>query len=47
MLVSSSDLSELANLCDAVLALRHGSIVARIDRTDRLDEERVHEAIAT
>jgi len=47
VLVSSSDLSELANLCDAVLALRHGSIVARIDRTDRLDEERVHEAIAT
>ena len=47
VLLSSSDLSELANLCDAVLALRHGSIVARIDRTDRLDEERVHAAIVT
>jgi ABC-type sugar transport system ATPase subunit len=47
VLLSSSDLSELANLCDAVLALRHGSIVARIDRGDRLDEERVHTAIAT
>ena len=32
VLLSSSDLAELANLCDAVLALRHGSIVARIER---------------
>jgi ABC-type sugar transport system ATPase subunit len=47
VLLSSSDLSELANVCDAVLALRHGGIVARIERTDRLDEERVHAAIAT
>ena len=47
VLLASSDLSELANLCDGVLALRHGSIVARIDRGDRLDEERVHAAIAT
>jgi ribose transport system ATP-binding protein len=47
VLLSSSDLSELAHLCDAVLALRHGSVVARIDRSGRLDEERVHAAIAT
>jgi ribose transport system ATP-binding protein len=47
VLLASSDLSELAHLCDAVLALRHGSIVARIERSDRLDEERVHAAIAT
>jgi len=47
VLLSSSDLSELANLCDAVLALRHGDIVARIGRADGLDEERVHTAIAT
>ena len=47
VLLASSDLSELANLCDSVLALRHGSIVARIERGDRLDEERVHAAIAT
>ena len=47
VLLSSSDLSELANVCDTVLALRHGGIVARIERTDRLDEERVHAAIAT
>jgi hypothetical protein len=30
-----------------VLALRNGRIVARIDRGERLDEERVHTAIAT
>jgi ribose transport system ATP-binding protein len=47
VLLSSSDLSELANVCDAVLALRHGGVVARIERGDRLDEERVHAAIAT
>ncbi len=47
VLLSSSDLSELAHVCDAVLALRHGGIVARIERGDRLDEERVHTAIAT
>jgi ABC-type sugar transport system ATPase subunit len=47
VLLSSSDLSELAHLCDAVLALRHGGIVARIGRADGLDEERVHTAIAT
>jgi ABC-type sugar transport system ATPase subunit len=47
VLLSSSDLSELANVCDTVLALRHGGIVARIERTERLDEERVHAAIAT
>jgi ABC-type sugar transport system ATPase subunit len=45
VLLSSGDLSELANLCDAVLALRHGSVVSRVDRADRLDEERLHEAI--
>ena len=47
VLLSSSDLSELAHVCDAVMALRHGGIVARIERGDRLDEERVHTAIAT
>jgi ABC-type sugar transport system ATPase subunit len=47
VLLSSSDLSELAHLCNAVLALRHGGIVARIEGVDRLDEERVHAAIAT
>jgi ABC-type sugar transport system ATPase subunit len=46
VLLASSDLSELASLCDTVLALRHGSIVTRIERGNRLDEERVHAAIA-
>jgi ribose transport system ATP-binding protein len=47
VLLSSSDLSELASVCDAVLAVRHGNIVARIERTDRVDEAQVHAAIAT
>ncbi len=47
VLLSSSDLSELAHTCDAVLALRHGAVVARIQRGEGLDEERVHTAIAT
>jgi ABC-type sugar transport system ATPase subunit len=45
VLLNSSDLSELALLCDAVLALRQGRIVARIERGDGLDEERMHAAI--
>jgi ABC-type sugar transport system ATPase subunit len=45
VLLNSSDLSELARLCDAVLALRHGHVAARIERADGLDEARVHAAI--
>ena len=45
VLLSSSDLSELANVCDTVLALHHGRIADRIERTDRFDEKRVHAAI--
>jgi ribose transport system ATP-binding protein len=45
VLLSSSDLSELAQLCDAVLALRHGRIVARLDSPESRDEERIHAAI--
>ena len=47
VLLDSSDLSELAHVCDAVLALRKGRIASRIERGDCLDEERVHAAIAT
>ena len=47
VLLDSSDLSELAHVCDAVFALRKGRIVSRIERTDRLDEDRIHAAIAT
>ncbi len=46
VLLSSSDFSELAGLCDAVLALRHADIVSRIDRTDALSEQRIHAAVA-
>jgi ABC-type sugar transport system ATPase subunit len=46
-LLNSSDLSELARSCDAVLALRRGRVVARIDRADGLNEARVHAAIVT
>ena len=48
VLLASTDLSELTRLCDAVLALRHGRIASRIDRSDgseRIEEERLHAAI--
>ena len=45
LLMKSSDLAELALMCDAVLAFHHGGIVARIER-DELDEPRLHGAIA-
>ena len=44
VVVSSSDLAELARLCDAVLALRQGTIVARLEGQD-LDEARMRTAI--
>jgi ABC-type sugar transport system ATPase subunit len=44
VLVNSSDLAELARLCDGVLALRHGRIVEHFERT-RLDEKRLRTAI--
>jgi len=42
VLLSSSDLSEVAALCDAVLVMRQGRIVSRIERSDGLDEARLH-----
>jgi ABC-type sugar transport system ATPase subunit len=44
LLINSSDLGELALLCDAVLAFHHGRIAARIER-DGLDEPRLYAAI--
>jgi ribose transport system ATP-binding protein len=44
-LIASSDLAELARLCDAVLTVRYGSIVARIKRADGLDESKLRSAI--
>jgi ABC-type sugar transport system ATPase subunit len=41
VLLSSSDLSELTTLCDAVLVMRHGHIVSRVERNE-LDEARLH-----
>ena len=44
LLMNSSDLAELALMCDAVLAFHHGRIAARIERSE-LDEPRLHAAI--
>jgi ABC-type sugar transport system ATPase subunit len=44
-LVHSSDLGELARLCDAVLAVRQGRIAAALDRSADLDEPRLRVAI--
>src|ERR1043166_8701618 len=44
LLMNSSDLAELALMCDAVLAFHHGRIVARMDRS-ALDEPRLRAAI--
>jgi ABC-type sugar transport system ATPase subunit len=45
ILVNSSDLAELARLCDSVLAVRHGRIVATLARSDGLDEPKLRAAI--
>ena len=44
VLMNSSNLAELALVCDAVLAFHHGHIAARIERSE-LDEQRLHTAI--
>jgi ribose transport system ATP-binding protein len=44
VVVSSSDLAELTRLCDAVLALRQGKVVERVERGG-LDETRLRHAI--
>ena len=45
VLVSSSDLAELARVCDSVLAVRNRRIASRIERKDGLDEGRLRAAI--
>jgi ABC-type sugar transport system ATPase subunit len=45
VLVSSSDLAELTRVCDAICALHHGKITARLDRAKGFDEQRLHAAI--
>jgi ABC-type sugar transport system ATPase subunit len=44
-LINSSDLGELARLCDSVLAVRQGRIAAMLDRTQGLDEPKLRAAI--
>ena len=46
VIVSSSDLAELARLCETVLAIRDRKIVNRIDRTSSMDEGRLRGFLA-
>jgi ABC-type sugar transport system ATPase subunit len=43
--VSSSDLGELARLCDSVLAMRGRQIVSRVERADGMNEARLRAAL--
>jgi ribose transport system ATP-binding protein len=45
VLVTSSDLAELARLCDRVLTVRDGRIAATLTRADGLDEPKLRAAI--
>jgi len=44
-LIYSSDLGELARLCDRVLAVRQGRITASLDRRAGIDESKLRNAI--
>jgi ABC-type sugar transport system ATPase subunit len=44
-LIHSSDLGELARLCDSVLAVRQGHVAATLDRAQGLDEPKLRAAI--
>jgi ABC-type sugar transport system ATPase subunit len=45
VLIRSSDLAELALICDGILALHQGRIVDRLARSEGFDEKRLHAAI--
>jgi ABC-type sugar transport system ATPase subunit len=45
VLINSSDLAELARLCDTVLAVRQGRITTALDRSGGLDEAKLRAAI--
>jgi ABC-type sugar transport system ATPase subunit len=45
VLINSSDLGELARLCDSVLAVRQGRIAATLDRAAGFDEPKLRAAI--
>jgi ABC-type sugar transport system ATPase subunit len=44
-MIYSSDLAELARLCDRVLAVRQGRITATLDRSGGIDEPKLRNAI--
>jgi ABC-type sugar transport system ATPase subunit len=44
-LMRSSDLAELAQLCDRVYAMRQGRVAARLDRAGGIDEPALRHAI--
>jgi ABC-type sugar transport system ATPase subunit len=46
VVVSSSDLAELARICDCVLAVRDRRIVSRIERNDGMNESALRAALA-
>lgn len=45
VIVSSSDLAELARICDTVLSVKNRRIIGRIERRDGLDEGRLRASI--
>lgn len=45
VLVSSSDLGELARLCDSVLAMRARQIIGRVERADGMNEARLRASL--
>jgi ribose transport system ATP-binding protein len=45
VLVRSSDLAELALICNSILALHQGRITDRLERSDGFSEKRLHAAI--
>lgn len=45
VIVSSSDIAELARICDTVLSVKNRRIVGRVDRNDGLDESRLRAAL--
>ena len=44
-MIYSSDLTELARLCDRILAVRQGRITATLDRSAGIDEPKLRSAI--
>jgi ABC-type sugar transport system ATPase subunit len=45
VLIASSDLAELAQLCERVLAVRHGRVATTLERAAGIDEQKLQSAI--